>query len=104
MIKGVVQRNDKIIVFKKEIIKKQTIEGRLNELENNGLLNQRTIFQKNLEQTIKIFFFKHKGKHGAIPKTIPPTNLLVSILRAPQLDVKKMKKKLSNKLLKKDCN
>ena len=73
----------------------------MNELENNGLLNQRTIFQKKLEQTIKIFFFKHKGKHGAIPKTIPPTNLLVSILRAPQLDVKKMKKNCQTNFWKK---
>ena len=28
-------------------------------------------------------------KQGAIPDTIPPTNLLLSLLPAPQLDVKR---------------
>jgi len=30
-----------------------------------------------------------KGKQGAIPYTLPPTNLLISLLPAPQLGVKR---------------
>ena len=32
---------------------------------------------------------KHEGEQGAIPYILPPTNLLISLLPAPQLEVKK---------------
>jgi len=59
--------------------------GLLWKIPPNGAYN--SPFCIRVQQSV---FLKQEGQQGAIPYTLPPTNLLFSLLPTPQLNVKRI--------------